>query len=204
MMLSDYSVELGREDPALELPWGPDDPASDDPALRYYDLEKHPELLREIPEAAAHPELGAFLARINAPDFPLATAKCDAWASREILPEEDIFFSGIEGTECKFVSYIDLVFRGEAARPSFEKHEALAQDLCRLLNHSPKIAASIEFIIRRCYYHEEAPAGADDSTSGFYLTAYISAFGHSSEEARKQWTIALALAQNALVQVAKR
>ncbi|HMC30947.1 MAG TPA: hypothetical protein VKL99_08930 [Candidatus Angelobacter sp.] len=191
-MLADYSVELGRDDPALELPWG-----SDDPALRYHDLKKHPELLREIPEAAAHPELGAFLARINAPDFPLATAKCDAWPSREILPEEEIFFSAIEGTECKFASYIDLVFSGEAARLSLEKHEALAQDLCRLLKHAPEIAASMEFIIRRCYYHQEAAA---DSTSGFYLTAYISAFGHSSEEARKQWTIALALAQNALVQ----
>jgi hypothetical protein len=198
-MLADYSVELGRDDPALELPW-----TSADPGLRYYDLKKHPELLREIPEAAAHPELAAFLARINAPDFPLATAKCDAWPSREILPEEEIFFSGIEGTECKFASYIDLVFRDEAEQLSLEKHEALAQDLCRLLNHSPKIAASMEFIIRRCYYHPEAATGADDSTSGFYLTACISSFGHSSEEARKQWTIALALAQNALVQTTKR
>jgi hypothetical protein len=202
-MLADYSVELGRDDPALELPW-----ASDDTALRYYDLKKHPELLGQVPEAVAHPELGVFLARVNAPEFPLATAKCDTWATREILAEEEIF-----GAECKFASYVDLVFTDEAARTSFEKHEALAQNLCRLLRHAPEIAACVEFVLRRCYYHEEAQqpasdeasaAGPEDSKSGFYLTAYVAAFGNSTEDARKQWTIALALAQNALVQVAKR
>jgi hypothetical protein len=190
-MLADYSVELGPDDPALELPW-----SSDDPAIRHYDLKRHPELLREIPEAAANLELAAFLVRINAPDFPLETAKCDAWATREILPEEQIF-----GAECKFASYVDLVFCDPVARLSFERHEDLARNLCKLLKHAPDITASIEFVLRRCYYHPEA---AEDPDNGFYITAYVSAFGGSEDEARKQWTIALALMQNALVQVANR
>ncbi len=199
-MLADYSVELGRDDPALELPW-----SSGNPAVHYYDLKKNPALLPQLPEAAAHPELGAFLARVNAPEFPLATAKCDAWSTREILPEEELFFSERTGAERKFVSYVDLVFSDQTARLSFEKHEALAQSLCRLLKHAPGIAASVEFIIRRCYYHEaDSGAPTEDSASGFYLTAYVAAFGNSEEEARKQWIIALALAQNALVQVARR
>lgn len=189
-MLADYSVELGPDDPALELPW-----SSDAPAVRYYDLKRHPELLSEIPEAAAHAELGAFLGRINEPEFPLETAKCDAWPTQEILPEEEIF-----NAKHKFVSYVDLVFCDRTARLAFEKHEELAKNLCKLLKHAPEIAASIEFVIRRCYYHEPS---SGDSASGFYITAYVSAFGHSEEEARKQWTIALALVQNALVQVAK-
>jgi hypothetical protein len=192
-MLADYSVELGKDDPALELPW-----SSDDPAIRYYKLKKHPELVREIPEATANPEIAVFLARINAPEFPLETAKCDAWASRDILPEEEIF-----GAECKFVSYIDLVLSDHEARLSFERHEELVKNLCKLLKHAPEIAASIECAIRRCYYHEGKRESAGDSKSGFYVTTYVSAFGHSEEEARKQWTIALALVQNALVQVAK-
>jgi len=192
-MLADYSVELGRDDPALELPW-----TSGDAAIRYIDLKRHPGLLREIPEAAAHPELAVFLARINAPEFPLATAKCDAWATREILPEEEIF-----AAEWKFASYIDLVFADRALRPTFEKHEELAQQLCKLLKQAPDIAASIEFAIRRCYYHHE-PGCSEQSESGFYVTMYVNAFGQSHEEARKQWTIALALAQHALVQVAGR
>jgi hypothetical protein len=132
---------------------------------------------------------------VNAPEFPLQTAKCDAWASQEIMPEEEIF-----DAEYKFTSYVDLIFCDSTTRLSFEQHEVLAKNLCKLLKHAPDIAASIEFIIRRCYYHQEQ---AGDSESGFYVTAYVSAFGQSEQEARKQWTIALALVQNALVQVAK-
>lgn len=166
-MQADFSVELGRDDAALELPW-----SSADPAVRYHDLKKHPELLREIPEAVACPELGAFLARINAAGFPLATAKCDAWASREVTPEEEIF------GDRKFVSYIDLLFEDETQRYSFEKHEAFAKNLCRLLSQTPEIPAAVELVIRRCYYRGEAlsevadagekgAAGGTEEESGF-------------------------------------
>ena len=143
-MHADFSVELGRDDAALEFPW-----SSADPAVRFYDLKKHPELLQQIPEAVAYPELGAFMARINAAGFPLATAKCDAWRSREVAKEEEIY------GDRKFVSYIDLVFEDEAARCSFEKHEAFAKNLCSLLNQTPEIPAAVEVVIRRCYYHGE-------------------------------------------------
>src|ERR1700704_5455997 len=98
-MHADFSVELGHDDPALELPW-----SSDEPSVQYFDLKASPELGARIPEAVAYPALGAFLARMNAADFPLATAKCDAWHSQDISPEEEIF-----GADRKFVSYIDLV-----------------------------------------------------------------------------------------------
>jgi hypothetical protein len=143
-MDADFSVELGRDDAALELPWN-----SADAAVRFHDLKKHPELLQQIPEAVAYPELGAFLARINAAGFPLATAKCDAWQSREVAPEEDIY------GDRKFVSYVDLVFEDEAARYSFEKHEAFAKNLCLLLSQTPEIPATVEVVIRRCYYRGE-------------------------------------------------
>lgn len=143
-MQADFSVELGNEDPALELPW-----SSADPHVRYYDLKTHPELLRQIPEVVMHPEIGSFLSRINAAGFPLATAKCDVWSSEEVAPEEEVF------GDRKFVSYIDLVFINEADRCSFEKHEAFAKDLCQLLGHAPEIAATVELVIRRCYYHQE-------------------------------------------------
>lgn len=156
-MHADFSVELARDDAALELPWN-----SADPAVRYYDLKRHPELLREIAEAVAWPELGAFLARINAAGFPLATAKCDAWTSREVAPEEEIF------GDCKFVSYIDLVFVDETQRCSFEKHEAFAKGLCRLLSQTPEIPAAVEVVIRRCYYHGKSgvEAAIDEGGAG--------------------------------------
>jgi hypothetical protein len=190
-MQADYSVELGREDPALELPW-----RSEDGASRYHDLKRHPDLVLQIPEAANSPELSAFLTRINAAGFPLQTAKCDTWHSREISPEEEIF-----GAAGKFVSYVDLVFAAHEPRLSLERHEALAENLSGLLKRAPEMAASVELVIRRCYYHPDAKP--DESLSGFCITTYVSGFGEDEPEARKRWSIALTLLQHALVQVAR-
>src|SRR5258708_22977741 len=147
-MQADYSVELGREDPALELPW-----SSEDGASRYYDLKRHPDLVLLVSEAGNCPELSAFLVRVNAAGFPLQTAKCDIWYSQEIFPEEEIF-----GSAGKFVSYVDLVFAADELRLSFEEHEALAKGLCVLLQRAPEMAATGEFVIRRCHYpHGDHP-----------------------------------------------
>jgi hypothetical protein len=140
---ADFSVELGQEDPALELPW-----TSGDQSVRYYDLKRFPDLVLQIPEAVAHPELSAFLTRMNAPDSSFATAKCDVWPSRDISPEEEIF-----GAAEKFVSYVDLVFVDTNARISFEKHEGFSEKLCILLGRVPDIPASVELVIRHCYFH---------------------------------------------------
>ena len=206
-MHADYSVELGWEDPALELPW-----SSADGATRYYDLKRHPDLVAQIPEARSSPELNAFLVRVNAAEFPLQSAKCDLWYSRELSAEEEIF-----GAAGKFISYIDLVFaedtaksgEGSAARPAgatdrrlnLEEHEALAKNLCSLLKRAPEIAATVELVIRRCYFRQEGKAA--ESESGFCITTYVSGFGGDEAEARQRWSIALTLVQHALVQVAR-
>lgn len=205
-MQADFSVELGGDAPALEIPW-----RSSDPHVRYYDLKKHPELVQKIPEAAVYPELGAFLSRINASEFPLATAKCDAWLSSEIFPEEEIF------GDRKFVSYVDLVFVDESERCSFAKHEAFAQELCRLLSQAPEIAATVELVIRHCYYHPRTASSRESgnvelepkphseepnsSVSGFYLTAYVTGFGDNDHDPLRRWAIGLNLLQHAIVQL---
>jgi len=190
-MQADYSVELGREDSALELPWAS---TQDSVAGGYYDLKRCPELVTQIQEAAGSPELAAFLTRINAAGFPLQTAKCDTWFSREISPEEEIF-----ATAGKFVSYVDLIFAANEPRLVFEKHEVLAKDLCRLLQRAPEMKAAIELVIRRCYYHREGKP--EESNDGFCITSYVSGFGDEELEARQHWAIAITLLQHALVQV---
>jgi hypothetical protein len=217
-MQADFSVELGGDAPALEIPW-----RSDNPHVRYYDLKNHPELVQQIPEAAAYPELGSFLSRINVARFPLATAKCDAWTSNELDLEEEIF------GDRKFVSYIDLIFVDERERCSFEKHEAFAKELCRLLSHAPEIAATVELIIRHCYYHQEDTVQPRDTmrrqnkplpldndcaleadphrknspapSAGFCITAYVTGFGDAEHEPVRLWTIGLNLLQHAIVQL---
>jgi hypothetical protein len=187
-MQADYSVELGRGDPALEIPW-----SSDQGAVRYFDLKRCPELVLNISEAREHLELSTFLSRINAADFPLQTAKCDAWFSRQLLPEEEIF-----GASCKFVSYVDLIFADEASRFSLQRHEKLAEDISNLLKRAPEMAASAEFIVRHCHYH--SGNDQDQSRTGFSMTAFVTGYGDNKEEAHKRWAIALKLLQHALVQ----
>jgi hypothetical protein len=181
---ADFAVELGAEDETLELPWAaPDGP-------RYYDLKRRPELLLEIEEARRVPELGEFLAVINSAVSRFETVKCDAWASTEISPEEEIFGAG-----CKFGSYVDLVFSAEPPRFSFSAHEQAAKQLALLLQCVPQIPASAEFLIRRCCYHEDQ--GVRD---GFYITFYLFGYGDEEEDARRRWAIGLKLVENAIRQ----
>jgi hypothetical protein len=187
-MQADYAVELGRDDPALELPW-----MSKDESLRYLDLKQHPELVDELEEVRLRPELGEFLRRINVPDLPLETAKCDVWFSEELDTEEEIF-----GASCKFASYVDLVFRQDDLRVSLEKHESFAKALCKLLERAPEMASASELVIRHCHYHTDQ----DNSVTGFCITAYVTGYGDGQMEACQRWGIALKLVQNAIKQLA--
>jgi hypothetical protein len=189
---ADFAVELGADDDTLELPW-----AAEGGSPRYYDLKHHPELLSNLEEAAALPELGEFLSKVNALHSPLETAKCDTWPSTDINPEEEIFEAAH-----KFGSYVDLLFSDEAKRFSFPEHEYLAKRLTSLLQRAPEIAAAAEFLIRRCYYHEqEEMLGQEEIRDGFYITFYLFGFGDDEIQSRQRWVIGLKLVQNAIRQL---
>jgi hypothetical protein len=81
-MDADWSVELGAEDAALEFPW-----SSPDGPQRYVALQRHPELLADIPEAVQYPALGDFLRALNVPSSLWLTAKCDVWTGKEEVEE---------------------------------------------------------------------------------------------------------------------
>ena len=185
-MEADFGVELGGNDETLELPW-----AAAEGGPRYFDLKRQPELLREIEEAWRVPELGEFLAAINTPAGILETAKCDAWSSTEMNPEEEIF-----GAARKFGSYVDLMFSQGSLRFSFPEHEQLVRRIVQLLKRVPEIPAAAELIIRRCFYH--VPDGIRD---GFYVTFYLFGYGDDEFQARQRWVIALKLVENAIRQI---
>jgi len=167
------------------MPWV----AEDGP--RYYDLKRHPELLREVEEAQRFRELGEFLTAVNSDASAVETAKCDAWASTEINPEEEIF-----GAPCKFGSYVDILFCDERVRSCFSEYEQWAKQLTDLLKKAPEIPAAAEFLIRRCYYHDE-----DGMSDGFYITFYLFGYGEDEPQARQRWAIGLKLAENAIRQM---
>jgi hypothetical protein len=183
---ADFAVELGGDDETLELPW-----AAAEGGPRYFNLKHQPELLREIEEARRVPELGEFLAVINAPASILETAKCDAWSSTEMNPEEEIF-----GAACKFGSYVDLMLSQGTLRFSFAEHERLVRRIVQLLKRVPEIPAAAELIIRRCFYHV-----ADGIRDGFYVTFYLFGYGDNELQARQRWAIALKLVENAIRQI---
>jgi hypothetical protein len=186
---ADFAVELGADDETLEFPW-----ADAAVGLCYYDLKRQPELLLEIEEARLVPELGEFLAAVNAAAGILETAKCDSWASTEINPDEEIF-----GAIWKFGSYVDLLFSNESWRFSFAEHEQLARRIIELLKRVPEIPSAAELIIRRCFYH--TTSGMRD---GFYLTFYLFGYGDDETQARQRWAIGLKLVENAIRQISLR
>ena len=184
---ADFTVELGREDETLELPW-----VAAESGPRYYDLKRQPEMLAHIEEARSFAELGDFLTVVNASKSVLQSAKCDAWGSREMSLEEEIF-----AAEWKFGSYVDLLFSDEDERQSFSAYEDFIQHLTALLRQAPDIPALAELLLRRCFYHE-------NNSNGFYLTFYVFGYGSDEVKARQQWAIALRLAGNAIVQCSSR
>jgi len=198
-MQTDYAVELGRDDETLEMPW-----AAPDGSFRYYDLKREPQMLDHIEEAVRIGELREFLLAVNARISILESAKCDAWSTKEIHPEEEIF-----GKPWKFGSYVDLLFTNSAARFSFEEHESFLKRLTRLLQSVPEILASAEFVLRRCHYYEDAfverqaspPTWRDGVRDGFYITFYLFGFGEDEAKARAQWAMALSVVTNALALV---
>lgn len=185
-MQADFAVELGDGDETLEMPW-----AAGEGGPRYYDLKRRPELLPNIAEAQRVQELGEFLCALNAPTGILETAKCDFWSSTEINPEEEIF----EATH-KFGSYVDLLFSDANSRFSFPTHEQLSKRLVQLLRRAPEISAAAEFLIRRCYYHEQ-----EAIRDGFYITFYLFGYADDEVQSRQCWAIALKLVQNAIRQL---
>ena len=183
-MQVDFSVELGRDDPTLEIPW-----SSPDGVILYQNVKLNPGALEQIPEAADYPELRQFLAEINAPGSKLESAKCDVWSTTEISPEEEIF-----GEPWKFASYVDLLFTSLAPRESFQYHEQFLKALTAALTTTCDTPALVDFVLRRCFTHD-----GEAVRNGFYFTSYIFGYGPSESRARENWSTALARVAQALL-----
>jgi len=186
---AEFSVELGADDPTLQLPW-----TSSDPRVQYYDLRSHPELLPHIVETQDNEPLAEFLAAINSPQSLLQTAKCDTWSTRQMDADDEIF-----GADVKYESYIDLAPVAEGPRYGFAEMEDLGKKIARLLQRAPEIPAAADFVVRRCYYRGESHP--DPGREGFYLTFYLSGYGEQETQAQERWGIALQLVANALLQL---
>jgi hypothetical protein len=177
-----YSVELGADDAVLDLPW--DDP---DGKVAYYDLKSEPALLEDVPEAQQYADLRGFLRRVNVPESPFETAKCDVWATDD-LQYEDVIFDAAT----KFGGYVDLVF-SDQRRYSFAAHETFAREFAKRVRLSDDIPATAELIVRRLHEKQNA-------SDAFYFTLYAFGFANQEAEARGHWAHALAIVLHALIE----
>jgi hypothetical protein len=196
-MEASYSVELGADDAALELPWS--DP---DGLVHFIDTAADPTLVASIPELEHNPELLDFLIRANAESSGFTSAKCDVW-STEDFEYEDVIFDA----STKLGGYVDLVFTDDR-RYSFEAHESFAREFAKRVRMADDIAATAELIVRRLYetatstlvrrsYDAERAAAAADRDA-FYFTLYAFGFGQEEAEARGQWAHALKIVGDAM------
>jgi hypothetical protein len=131
-MHAEWSVEIGPDAPALEVPW-----RSEDGSVRHFDLKKQPELLLEIPETLEHFEMGDFLSGVNAKS-EMTTAKCDVWLTDVMTVEDEIF-----GERMKRCSYVDIFFDREIERFDFAAHERLADLIVTKFGRLPEMPASL-------------------------------------------------------------
>lgn len=182
---ADYSIELGPTAPALEMPWS--DPEG---KLQYVDLRIAPRDVDRIPEVRNHLGLRSFLIAVNSHESPWQSAKCDLWA--EQVESATNLYGAAFSQNC----YVDLVLAdpSEQLKTNLEVHKALAKQIAQELEEHEELPASAEIVVRRCYFHRPEAETADDSTSGYCLTLYLSGFGASTEEAYAHWSEALELA----------
>jgi len=185
-MDSDFSIELGADDPVLDFPWT--DPSG---KFAYFDVKRAPDLIARIEETQNFPELAEFLHAINSSRSAVESAKCDAWSTTELSPAEDIY-----NASHKVSGYVDLVLSDGGRQRSYEAHKEFAEKWTSLLRRAPEIAASAEICVRRCYF-----VAASATAEGFYFTLYVSGYGDDDQTAQKNWAIGLNLAGNAILQL---
>jgi len=189
-MDADWSVELGADDPALEIPW-----SSPDGSQRYIDLSQDLEALAEIPEAMQYPQLSGFLVLINGRSSPWLSAKCHVWLDDELGEAEQIY-----DAKLKMCSYIDLIRRDESERFSFEQHEQWVKLATWRLHRQPKQSMACELTVRRCWYHAGSRAD-EDSIPGFYVTVYVFGYGNGEAQAQASWAAGLTRVSFVLTQL---
>jgi len=176
---ADWSVELGAEDPVVEVPW-----ASPDGVLRFVDLRAHPEHIDGLEEAQRYPEMAEFLRAINRASSKLTSVKCDVWESTEIEAAEEIF-----GGSHKVGSYCDVVFREKALCKLFDAHESAVQEWAhRSLELGLDRPVSIEWVVRRSIVH-----ACGEELAGFAITTYVFGYGPNAADARREWEQTLGL-----------
>jgi hypothetical protein len=175
----------------MECDWefeiAPDAPVIDGAWPRYVDLRQHPEHASHLPEADALPALAEALARLNAANSTVWTSKCDVWVP-EVFDPDELDASPGQGTDA-LACYIDLLPAGDKW-PTIDAIAKWCRELCVALRVRQMRQCRADLVVRRAFL------AADHS--GLGVTAYLSACGATSADARESLATAMGLFADAV------
>jgi hypothetical protein len=187
-MEADWSVEVGSDLPVVTVPWE-----------GFVDLRRVPEAVRRIAEAGNHTALAEALIRLNAPESPVFTSKCDYWEinADEIDPFEFEAASeeALQGIGC----YVDLLARDPQFYASFSMHEDWVRRAALALRQHRQACARIEFVVRPAIQKEME---TDSLLEGFAITLYVSSCGADEDTAKRMFQAALEAATTVTIKTA--
>jgi hypothetical protein len=173
-MEADWEFEVGGDAPVITSVW---------PGL--VDLQRFPERVTLIAEAAQLPGLAEALVRLNAISSQVWTSKCDVWPVVDSAQFDADELDAPRGFATHAIAcYIDLLSRSEQRWPGTEQIEESCKGVCIALRAVPLRCARVDLVVRRAYFSAKQ--------AGFGITAYLTACGASEIEAVQTLEIALA------------
>jgi hypothetical protein len=178
-MEADWEVQIGGGAPVIEPEWE-----------GFVDLRRVPEAAEQLPEAGALPGLAQVLMRLNAPDSPVWTAKCDVWKMDDFDPLElDAAGAGQQlGAAC----FVDLLPQEKTRWGTHADAAEWCRNVCGHLRAIALRSCRVDLVVRAAEFAEEGP--------GFAVTAYASAVGADETQTRQKLAQTLAALADTLEQ----
>jgi hypothetical protein len=179
-MEADWEFEVGGDAPVIEGHWA-----------GFVDLQRYPERAWDLPETTQFPVLADTLARLNTADSPVWTSKCDFWPhlnAGEFDPDEMDAPPGC--TAHAMGCFIDLLPKSDQQWALPAMAEKACKRICGLLNALPLRCCRADLVVRRAFITPEL--------MGLGVTAYLTASGVSSAEAKRTLEAALSAFTDAL------
>jgi len=151
----------------------------------FVDLQRHQELAENLPEAAQFSALGEALARLNAPDSPVWTSKCDFWPHLEPTEFDPDELDAPPGCSAHATGcFIDLLPKSDQQWTLPEMAGKACRRVCGLLSAVPLRCCRADLVIRR------AIITSDMMDLG--ITVFLTSCGESQATAAKTLIAALA------------
>ncbi len=179
-MEADWEFDVGGDSSVIDARWA-----------GLVDLRRTPERARELPETAEFPALAEALMRLNSPDSPVWSCKCDFWPwleADEFDPDELDAPPGC--AEHAMGCYIDLLPKSDGQWTNPEKIEKDCKRWRGLLRAVPLRGCRVDLVVRRSVLSAEL--------TNLGITAYLTACGGSPAEAAQRLQAALAAFTDAL------